>query len=235
MAVRISWRLVALGAVLVAHTAAAQEETPELTPAGKDVLSKPAKWPQPTCNFRGGLCGAVHGDGTVVVPPRYDWVGEFSEGRAAVRLGGRYGFVDTVGREIVAPRFLLVEGFKHGVAQVDANGKFGLIDREGRMVVAPKFGSVAAIAPDRFRVSDKRWLGGRKGSEDFSGMRWGFPPDWKMAELMQPPFMALRESKGVIDISGQWIEPPKSPDNFDKDNPSFRWAWKDNLWGLQRP
>jgi len=61
--------------------------------------------------------------------------------------------------------------------------------------------------------------------------------------------MALREGRGVIDISGQWIEPPSAkpefetfidgrphePRDFDKDNPSMRWAWRDDLWGLQRP
>jgi hypothetical protein len=38
--------------------------------------------------FRDGLCGAVRCDLTVAVPPRFDWVGRFSQGRAAVRLGG---------------------------------------------------------------------------------------------------------------------------------------------------
>ena len=66
---------------------------------------------------------------------------------------------------------------------------------------------------------------------------------------MQSPRMALRGSSGVIDISGQWIEPPRAkhefefiidgrprgPHDFDNDNPSMRWAWRDNLWGLQRP
>src|SRR5262249_53769175 len=104
---------------------------------------------------------------------------------------------------------------------------------------------VPAIGPDRFRVA-ARWLGGRKGSEDFSGVSWGFEPDRRLTQLMQPPRMDLREGSGVIDISGRWIEPPRAkpevdviiegqPREFDKDNPSMRWAWRDNLWGLQRP
>jgi hypothetical protein len=131
-----------------------------------------------------------------------------------------------------------VDDFRFGFAQVDVNGKSGLIDRDGKVVIEPKYGSITAMAPDRFRVSDRRWLGGRKGSEDFSGSRWGYyTPDWKTTELMLPFPMALRESSGVIDILGQWIEPPRAPDavKFAKDNPSIRWAWKDNLWGLQRP
>jgi WG containing repeat len=65
-------------------------------------------------------------------------------------------------------------------------------------------------------------------------MRWA-APGWKTRELMPPWPMALRGSSGVIDISGQWIEPPRAPAGSDNDNPSMRWAWRDNLWGLQRP
>src|SRR5262245_15773749 len=98
----------ALCTVLLAHAAPAQDRSVELTPAGKAILkdvlaggrhplvdpTKPPVFPLATCTFRGGLCGAVRRDGTVAVPPRYDWVGAFADGRAAVRLGGLYGFVD---------------------------------------------------------------------------------------------------------------------------------------------
>jgi WG containing repeat len=244
MRARVGPNVAAVAAILLAHAAVAQEQPPELTPAGKASLQRalagdgrPSRtvFPQATCLFRGGLCGAVRHDLTVAVPPRYDWVGRFADGRAAVRLGGLYGFVDEDGREIVEPKYRLVDDFRHGFAQVDVDGKSGLIDRDGRMVVAPKYGSITAIAPDRFRVSDARWLGGRNGSETLSGFRWA-APGWKTSELMQPRPMALRGSGGVIDISGQWIEPPSAPDTlkFDKDNPSIRWVWRDNLWGLQR-
>lgn len=75
------------------------------------------------------------------MPLRYDWVGRFSEGRAAVRVGGLYGFIDEDGREPSSPsaapskyesitaiapdRFLVLDG------------KSGLIDRDGKMVIPP--------------------------------------------------------------------------------------------------
>src|SRR5262245_23479502 len=173
MAARVRWSVAALGAVLLANAAVAQEQRPELTPAGKAALqsefagdgsSSRTVSPQATCLFRGGLCGAVRRDLAVAVPPRYDWVGRFADGRAAVRLGGLYGFVDENGREIVAPKYRIVDDYRHGFAQVDVGGKSGLIDRDGRMVIGPKYASITAIAPDRFRVS-ARWLGGSNGSE----------------------------------------------------------------------
>jgi hypothetical protein len=114
------------------------------------------------------------------------------------------------------------------------DGKSGLIDRDGRMVIALKYGSIWVIAPDRFRVSDVRDLGGSVGAEDFSGIRILYDFDL-IRRLTRPAPMALRESTGIIDISGRWIERPSAPREFDKDSPSIRWAWQDNLWGLQRP
>ena len=170
MAARIWSNIAALVAVMLAHGALAQDKPLDLTPVGKAILqsriaatadrddrpglTKPVTFPLAMCTFPGGLCGAVRRDGTVAVPPRYDWVGTFSENRAAVRVGGLYGFVDEEGREVVKPQYRIVDDYKFGFAQVDVDGKSGLIDRDGRMVFEPKYGFIAAIGPDRFRVSE---------------------------------------------------------------------------------
>jgi hypothetical protein len=164
--------------------------------------------------FPGGLCGAVRRDGTVVVPPRYDWGGTFSENRAAVRVGGLYGFVDEDGREVVKPQYRIVDDYKFGFAQVDVDGKCGLIDRDGKMIIEPKFGFIRAIGPDRFLVSEQRQLGGMIGGENFASVRseflvrvFGLPVERRMAMFLDP-------TAGVIDISGQWIEPPSASQSF---------------------
>lgn len=222
--------------VLLAHSALAQDPPAELTPAGKAFLqkslaaAKPPTFPLPSCMFRGGLCGAVRRDGSVAVPPRYDWVGAFADGRAAFRLNGLYGFVDEDGNEIVKPQYRIVGDYKFGFAQVDVDGKSGLIDRDGKMVMEPKFGFIEAIAPDRFRVSDMRQLGGRAGADDFSDFRGEFPASGGMSISI---LVAGRLTR-VIDRSGQQIEPPGAPATFDKDDPSIRWVQKDKLWGLAR-
>ena len=234
-------KLAALIAVLLAHGARAQDKPPELTPAGKALLQnarerrQPVTFPMPMCTFPGGMCGAVRRDGTVAVPPRYDWVGPFADNRAAVRLHGLYGFVDEDGHEVVTPQYRIVEDYKFGFAQVDVDGKSGLIDRDGRMASAPKYGFIRAIAPDRFQVKEERRLGGWIGGEDFSGVREEFSPDGGVtsvfSNILSPP-----DPVGVIDLSGRWIEPLRPPyvPTFDKDDPSIRWVQKDKLWGLAR-
>src|SRR5258708_498208 len=251
MAARIWSNVAALVAVMLAHGAVAQDKPLNLTPAGRTILqgeiavdgqqlydrpgpTRPATFPLAMCRFPGGLCGAVRRDGTIAVLPRCDWVGTFSENRAAVRVGGLYGFVDEDGREIVKPQYRIVDDYMFGFAQVDVDGKSGLIDRDGKMVIEPKYGFIRAIGPDRFRVSETRELGGIVGGDDFSGHRVRFTPSGGMSVSGMP--FEFRNTTGVIDISGQWIEPlgaSWSPP-FDKDDPSIRWVQRDKLWGLAR-
>jgi len=250
MAARIWSDVAVLTVVAWAYGACAQDKPLELTPAGKAILQgqiaadraalnspsgpiKPATFPLVICAFPRGLCGAVNRDGTVAVRPQYDWVGKFADNRAAVRHGGLYGFVDEEGREIVKPQYRIVDDYKLGFAQVDVDGKSGLIDRDGKMVIEPKYGFIEAIAPDRFRVSEIRQLGGSVGDEDFSGIR----TITSTASSITLALPELRDTaSGVIDISGRWIEPlgawPFRP--FDKDDPSIRWVQRDKLWGLAR-
>jgi hypothetical protein len=241
VATRIWSNVAVLFAIIFAHDARAQVSRLELTPAGKAVLhnqlavdgsSKPEIPPLPTCMFPSGLCGAVHRDGSVAVPPRYDWVGQFVESRAAVRVGGLYGFVDETGREIVTPQYRIVDDYKHGFAQVDVDGKSGLIDRDGKMVMEPKYGFIEAIGPDRFRVSERRRLGGLMGGEDFSGVQVKYTPSG--LSISDPALTSGVQATEVIDSSGQRIEPLIARRVFNKEDPTIRWVEKDRLWGLAR-
>ena len=248
MTVRTCSIVAAFLAVMLVHGSLAQDKALDLTPAGKAILQdrlaadalassgsgKPLTFPLAMCTFPGGLCGAVRRDGSVAVQPRYDWVGTFSDGRAAIRLNGLYGFVDEDGREIVTPQYRVVDDYHFGFAQVDVDGKSGLIDRDGKMVMAPKYGFIRAIAPDRFRVSEDRWLGGWVGGDDFSETRAALAPSGgvTISDISFDP----AQLTGVIDMSGQWIEPLRArwTPAFDKDDPSIRWVQKDKLWGLAR-
>jgi hypothetical protein len=243
VALRVRSSITVLAAVLLAHGALAQDKPPDLTPAGTAILQstlaiergrfgKPLTFPLAMCAFPGGLCGAVRRDGSVAVPPRYDWVGTFSDHRAAVRLSGLYGFVDEDGQEIVKPQYRIVDDYKFDFAQVDVDGKSGLIDRDGKMVIEPKYGFIRAIAPDRFQVSEARRLGGWAGGEDFSGATARSAPG---GGVTVSGGIEFDSPTGIIDLSGQWIEPPRvwTP-SFDKDDPSIRWVRQDKLWGLGR-
>jgi hypothetical protein len=239
VAMRVWSRIAASVAIMFAHDALARDTRVDLTPAGKAFLDgalaagRPLVFPLPTCMFPGGLCGAVRRDGCIAVPPRYDWVGQFAQGRAAIRLGGLYGFVDEDGSEIVKPQYRIVGDYKFGFAQVDVAGKSGLIDRDGKMVMEPKFGLIEAIAPDRFRVSERQ-LGGMIGGEDFSASQIRYPSYGGVSVSGGAGLIPYLPGTRIIDISGQVIEPPIAHREFDKDDPSIQWVEREKLWGLTR-
>lgn len=243
-------RLIAATLVILALKphAQAQDREVELTAAGSVILKaklasdglplrdRPGKattFPHAMCTFPGGLCGAVRRDGTIAVPPRYDWVGMFSDGRAAIRTGGLYGFVDENGREIVPPQYRLVGSYRFGFAQVDVDGKSGLIDRDGNLVIEPRYGSIQAINPDRFRVGNNRPLGEMIDTEDSSATS-------VRLQLDGGRVFGVPEGTGIIDRNSQWIEPPGTR-TFDPDERSIRIVSgetqripRETLWGLQR-
>jgi hypothetical protein len=66
---------------------------------------------------------------------RYDWVDDFYEGRAIVRLNGKYGCVNLEGNEVVPLYYDYVDNFSEGRATVILDGKKGVIDLEGNEVI----------------------------------------------------------------------------------------------------
>ena len=64
----------------------------------------------------------------------YDWVGDFSEGLATVKLNDKYGYIDKTGREVIPCKYDDAWNFSEGFAKVALNGKYGYIDETGKEV-----------------------------------------------------------------------------------------------------
>lgn len=93
--------------------------------------------------FRHGL-GTV--DGSILLPPKYDYIAYFHEGYACVKQDGRWGHIDDQGNEIVAPTYELLEEvcggegyyFKDGVAELLLMDETVInIDYSGNVVDVP--------------------------------------------------------------------------------------------------
>ncbi|MBL0161173.1 MAG: WG repeat-containing protein [Bryobacterales bacterium] len=74
-----------------------------------------------------------------MIEPKYDLTFHFSEGVAAVMVGGKWGYIDTTGRMVIQPMPLMrAEDFHHGLAFVSTkDGKYGYIDKSGKYVWTP--------------------------------------------------------------------------------------------------
>ena len=81
--------------------------------------------------------------GTIVINPQFEYARSFSEGLAAVFIGGKCGFIDKTGRIVINPQFGEAKRFTDGLAAVrigdDTTGKWGFIDKTGHYVINPQF------------------------------------------------------------------------------------------------
>jgi len=85
--------------------------------------------------------GYIDRHGVLVVPPRFDVAGPFSDGLAPVRTCNEVDFIDASGKVVLATKFEEALAFRGGLAQVWAGDEHGLlkgyIDKTGKVVWAP--------------------------------------------------------------------------------------------------
>jgi hypothetical protein len=95
----------------------------------------------------GGKWAPDSGTGSIVIQPRFESAGMFSEGLAAVQMGKeqdeKWGYVDKSGKFVIDPHFDSAEGFSEGLAAVRSGGgktgKWGFIDRSGKFAITPQW------------------------------------------------------------------------------------------------
>jgi hypothetical protein len=79
--------------------------------------------------------GFINNAGKFVIASRFDDARDFSEGRAAVKIGKQWGYIDKTGHVVIRPRFSEALKFHDGLAAVADHGKWSYIDRTGVVVI----------------------------------------------------------------------------------------------------
>lgn len=159
----------------------------------------------------------IYGDGStyglmkpscqIVVPNKYEKIGQVSEGLAIVVYDGSLGYINERGEEVIAPQFDLIPNylnrsqFKEGSAVVAKNNNYGVINTKGKEIIPLKnegIGNWAELTAVK-----------RKG-------KWGFinranqlviPATFDHAESFVDNVALVQEMSlyGVIDKTGQKI------------------------------
>ena len=65
---------------------------------------------------------------------KFDWVDDFTDGFAAVKLNGKWNYINTEGQFLSHEWFDSVGSFKKGFAMVELNGKYNFINTEGQLL-----------------------------------------------------------------------------------------------------
>jgi len=88
--------------------------------------------------------GFLDRTGNELIPPIYEEAQAFSEGLAAVKIGGLWGYIDTFGRMAIPAVFGRARPFSEGLAAVQTDtgyysSHWGYIDKQGAIAIEPRF------------------------------------------------------------------------------------------------
>jgi hypothetical protein len=113
----------------------------------------------------GQKVGFVEANGQFKINPTFDDALPFSDGLAAVQIGGKWGFVDASGDLVIKPQFEAAFYFREGVAIAQSDSGDLLIDASGK-VLASGFQSIDLVSDGRVPASHDD---GREGYLDLRG------------------------------------------------------------------
>ncbi len=114
-----------------------------------------------------GKYGFADENGNIVIPLKYDYAKDFSEGLALVKLNGKWGYIDKNGNEVTSLKYDYAKDFYEGLAAVKLNGKWGYIDKNGNEVTPLKYDYAEDFSegPARVRLNDKYGFIDKSGNE----------------------------------------------------------------------
>jgi hypothetical protein len=114
--------------------------------------------------LQGAKVGYIDTAGRVVIEPKFERAGAFSQRRAAVRLDRKWGYIDTAGKLVIPARYAQAEAFSEGLAAVSVlvdapkdvarEGpakvhRWGYVDASGKEIVAPQYEQVGPFHDGR--------------------------------------------------------------------------------------
>src|SRR2546427_7715767 len=82
--------------------------------------------------------GYIDAAGKMIIPPRFQFAGEFSAGLAEGRIADQWGDIDTTGAVVIEARVDMTSRFSEGGAVVELGGNPRFLDPSRPFVIEPR-------------------------------------------------------------------------------------------------
>ena len=90
--------------------------------------------------MQNGKMGFRDLDGKIVIEPKFDYAGMFSEGLSTVQLDDKFGLIDEKGNYVLPLTAFEFLGCVHnGLASFRANDKYGFVNTKRQEIIKPQF------------------------------------------------------------------------------------------------
>lgn len=120
---------------------------------------------------KGKKYGFTNVEGKIVIPCKYHYAKDFSEGLALVGIDKvGYGFINKEGVEVIPCQYNDANSFSEGLAAVSKNNKFGFINKEGKEIIPMQYDYAYSFSEGLAAVNK----GGEWYSDMMIGGRFGF-------------------------------------------------------------
>ncbi|MDZ4787087.1 MAG: WG repeat-containing protein [bacterium] len=143
----------------------------------------------------------------------YDWVSEFKNGVAQVKLNGKWGLIDKNGKILITPKYSEIYPLEEGLSRITENGMFGLLDNNGKQICPAMYDYIEDFSEGlaKVRINSKQGYIDKSGSEVIP-LKYDFADNFSegLAKVV------LDSKHGYIDKSGSEVIPLKYDfaDNF---------------------
>lgn len=150
--------------------------------------------------------GLINKTGKVVVPFKFDDVGNISEEKIALNKRGKWGYANLQLKMIIKPQFESASDFKNGFAIVKKNGKYAVIDADGIVLTGFDFTGLKFLMNDLFLAENDlgKFIIDSKGINILNAT-------FEEAEVVNEHYIRFTRMKSVdyYDLKGKrfvWIE-----------------------------
>jgi hypothetical protein len=94
--------------------------------------------------YENGKAGFIDNTGKLVIPLKFEYASDFSEGLALIKIDNKSGFINQSGKTVFFLPPIVDEAgeFADGLAAVEIGKKWGYIDTSGKVVIQPVYDQV---------------------------------------------------------------------------------------------